>query len=119
MGHSPFDNDTTADLFGDLDGAGSEERETMIRGELKGAADPTNYLEASGDPSENGAVLARAAEDWPGSRKAVESVPGAPTWTGPWDAADFPEPPHPSYWPGCSFRLVCRRPYGGSLVACP
>ncbi|MFG2772738.1 DUF4259 domain-containing protein [Streptomyces sp. NPDC048350] len=43
----PFDNHTTADFAGDLDEAGSEERETMIRGELKGAADPTNYLDAS------------------------------------------------------------------------
>ncbi|MEU7039248.1 DUF4259 domain-containing protein [Streptomyces sp. NPDC046237] len=42
----PFDNDTTADFAGDLDEAGSEERETMIRGVLKGAADPTNYLDA-------------------------------------------------------------------------
>ncbi|MEU6947476.1 hypothetical protein ABZ957_19900 [Streptomyces sp. NPDC046316] len=52
---------------------------------------------SAGDPSENGALLARAAEDWPGYRKAVESVLGAPTWTGPWGAADFPEPPRPSY----------------------
>ncbi|MFE5631551.1 hypothetical protein [Streptomyces sp. NPDC056543] len=63
------------------------------------------------EPSENGAVLARAVEDWPVYLKAVESVLGAPAWTGPWDAADFPEPPHPSYWPDRSFRLESRRPY--------
>ncbi|MGW6565429.1 hypothetical protein [Streptomyces sp. NPDC054975] len=65
----------------------------------------------AGDPSENGDVIARAAEDWPEYLRAVESVLGAPTWTGPWDAADFPEPPHPSYWPDQAFRLESRRPY--------
>ncbi|MEU6945809.1 hypothetical protein ABZ957_11360 [Streptomyces sp. NPDC046316] len=69
-----------------------------------------SHLKA-GDPSENGAVLTRAAEDWPTYLNAVQSVLGAPTWTGPWDAPDFPEPPHRSYWPGRRFRLESRRPY--------
>ncbi|MFJ3581235.1 hypothetical protein ACIPPS_03210 [Streptomyces sp. NPDC090127] len=62
------------------------------------------------DPAENAAVLARAAQDWPDHLKAVESVLGPPTWTGPWDAADFPEPPHPSYWPDGAYRLENRSP---------
>ncbi|WP_371094785.1 DUF4259 domain-containing protein [Streptomyces sanglieri] len=43
----PFDNDTAADFGGDLDEAASEERESMIRGVLKRAADPVDYLDAS------------------------------------------------------------------------
>ncbi|MFF1839550.1 DUF4259 domain-containing protein [Streptomyces sp. NPDC058231] len=43
----PFDNDTAADFGGDLDDAASEERESMIRGALKRAADPADYLGAS------------------------------------------------------------------------
>ncbi|WP_240110884.1 hypothetical protein [Streptomyces sp. MUM 203J] len=65
----------------------------------------------AGDASENGAVLARAAETWPVYLKAVEEVLGAPTWTGPWNAEDFPEPLHPAYWPDKAFRLESRRPY--------
>ncbi|MFF0286851.1 DUF4259 domain-containing protein [Streptomyces sp. NPDC005262] len=42
----PFDNDTAADFGGDLDEATLEERESMIRGALKRAADPAeDYLE--------------------------------------------------------------------------
>ncbi|GAA1292759.1 hypothetical protein GCM10009647_003020 [Streptomyces sanglieri] len=43
----PFDNDTAADFGGDLDEAASEERESMIRGVLKRAADPVDYLDTS------------------------------------------------------------------------
>ncbi|WP_326570109.1 DUF4259 domain-containing protein [Actinacidiphila glaucinigra] len=40
----PFDNDTAADVAGDLDEATMEERESMIRRVLKRAADPADYL---------------------------------------------------------------------------
>lgn len=43
----PFDNDTAADFGGDLDEAAFEERESMIRGVLEGAADPADYLDTS------------------------------------------------------------------------
>ncbi|MFB7312196.1 DUF4259 domain-containing protein [Streptomyces sp. NPDC056192] len=43
----PFDNDTAADFGGDLDDAALEERESMIRGVLKRAADPADYLDIS------------------------------------------------------------------------
>ncbi|WP_137993562.1 hypothetical protein [Streptomyces vilmorinianum] len=62
-------------------------------------------------PAENSAVLATAAEIWPTHLEAAASVLGAPTWSGSWDAADFPEPPHPSYWQGREARMRSRRPY--------
>lgn len=40
----PFDNDTAADFAGDLDEAALEEREAMIRGVLKRAAGPADFL---------------------------------------------------------------------------
>ncbi|MFJ5846832.1 DUF4259 domain-containing protein [Streptomyces sp. NPDC092903] len=40
----PFDNDTAADFGGDLDEAELEEREAMIRGVLKRAAGPADFL---------------------------------------------------------------------------
>ncbi|MER6677772.1 DUF4259 domain-containing protein [Streptomyces sp. NPDC000983] len=40
----PFDNDTAADFAGDLDKAAPEEREAMIRGVLKRAAGPGDFL---------------------------------------------------------------------------
>ncbi|MEE1769307.1 DUF4259 domain-containing protein [Streptomyces sp. JV185] len=40
----PFDNDTAADFGGDLDETALEERESMIRGVLKRAADPADFL---------------------------------------------------------------------------
>ncbi|MFJ2590353.1 DUF4259 domain-containing protein (plasmid) [Streptomyces sp. NBC_00376] len=43
----PFDNDTAADFGGDLDEAAVEEREAVIRGVLKRAADPAYYLDTS------------------------------------------------------------------------
>jgi hypothetical protein len=43
----PFDNDTAADFGGDLDEAALEEREALIRGALKRAADPADFLDAS------------------------------------------------------------------------
>jgi hypothetical protein len=43
----PFDNDSAADFGGDLDEAALEEREAMIRGALKRAADPTDSLDTS------------------------------------------------------------------------
>ncbi|MGW2016435.1 hypothetical protein [Streptomyces sp. NPDC001927] len=82
-------------------------------GSLLGVLSVSHYAwhVKAADASDNGAVLTRAAEDWPSYLSAVQSVLGAPTWTGPWDAADFPEPPHRSYWPGRAFRLESRRPY--------
>ncbi|MFJ4715257.1 DUF4259 domain-containing protein [Streptomyces sp. NPDC088785] len=41
----PFDNDTAADFADELDEAALEEREAMIRGVLKRAAGPTDFLE--------------------------------------------------------------------------
>ncbi|MCX4851150.1 DUF4259 domain-containing protein [Streptomyces sp. NBC_00893] len=43
----PFDNDTAADFGGDLDEAVSAERESMIRGVLKRAADSVDHLDTS------------------------------------------------------------------------
>jgi hypothetical protein len=40
----PFDNGTAADFAGDLDEAALEERKAMIRGVLKRAAGPANFL---------------------------------------------------------------------------
>ncbi|WP_405435244.1 DUF4259 domain-containing protein [Streptomyces avidinii] len=42
-----FDNDTAADFAGDLDEAALEERESVIRGALKRAADPADHLDTS------------------------------------------------------------------------
>ncbi|MER6487200.1 DUF4259 domain-containing protein [Streptomyces virginiae] len=44
LGIGPFDNDTAADFAGDLDEAALEEREAMIRGVLKRAAEPADFL---------------------------------------------------------------------------
>ncbi|MEV7324612.1 DUF4259 domain-containing protein [Streptomyces sp. NPDC093970] len=40
----PFDNDTAADFGGDLDATALEEREALIRGALKRAAYPADFL---------------------------------------------------------------------------
>ncbi|WP_404950859.1 DUF4259 domain-containing protein [Streptomyces sp. ARC12] len=40
----PFDNDTAADFADELDEAAPEEREAMIRGVLKRAAGPADFL---------------------------------------------------------------------------
>lgn len=53
----PFDNDTAADFGGDLDEAAPEERESMIRGALKRAADPADHLDT---PDGERAVAAAA-----------------------------------------------------------
>ncbi|MFG2644532.1 hypothetical protein ACGFYP_26595 [Streptomyces sp. NPDC048370] len=65
----------------------------------------------AGDPTENDAVLTRATQDWPLHVKAVESVLGTPTWSGSWNAPDFPEPPDRSYWADGSYRLEHRSPH--------
>ncbi|MCX4690939.1 hypothetical protein [Streptomyces sp. NBC_01408] len=61
--------------------------------------------------AENGEVLSAAGETWPVYLKAAEAVLGAPTWSGSWDAEDFPEPPVSSYWPDREGRLESREPY--------
>lgn len=53
----PFDNDTAADFAGDLDEAALDERESVIRGALKRAANPADYLDA---PDAERAVAAAA-----------------------------------------------------------
>lgn len=60
---------------------------------------------------ENGALHAAAAEVWPAYLKAAEDVLGTPTWSGDWDAADFPEPPRPDFWEGREDRMETRSPY--------
>ncbi|MFE9257589.1 hypothetical protein [Streptomyces sp. NPDC006879] len=60
---------------------------------------------------ENGEVLTAAAGAWPVFLAAAVGVLGAPTWSGSWDDPEFPEPPHPSYWPDREFRMRSRRPY--------
>lgn len=50
------------------------------------------------DPSENDAVLARAAEVWPAYEAAARSVLGEPAFSGAWDDPEFPEPPHEGHW---------------------
>ncbi|MEV4865378.1 DUF4259 domain-containing protein [Streptomyces ossamyceticus] len=42
-----LDNDTAADFGGDLDEATLEEREALIPGALKRAADPADFLDTS------------------------------------------------------------------------
>ncbi|MCX4721774.1 DUF4259 domain-containing protein [Streptomyces virginiae] len=57
----PFDNDTAADFGGDLDEAALEEREAMIRGVLKRAAGPADFLGVSdGERAVAAAALAVA-----------------------------------------------------------
>ncbi|MFF5706649.1 hypothetical protein ACFY7H_29815 [Streptomyces sp. NPDC012794] len=51
----------------------------------------------AGSGEEYGAVHAAAAEVWPAYLKAAEDVLGTPTWSGDWDAADFPQPPRPGF----------------------
>ncbi|GAA0280409.1 hypothetical protein GCM10010302_17730 [Streptomyces polychromogenes] len=65
----------------------------------------------AGSAAENNEVLTTAAAVWPAHLEAAVGVLGAPTWTGPWDAPDFPEPPHPSYWHSREARMRSRRPY--------
>ncbi|MFG2667340.1 hypothetical protein ACGFY6_24250 [Streptomyces sp. NPDC048387] len=65
----------------------------------------------AGSGEENGAVHTAAAEMWPAYLKAAEAVLGAPTWSGDWDAADFPEPPRPDFWEGREDRMETRSPY--------
>ncbi|MFJ8161639.1 hypothetical protein ACIRBY_11945 [Streptomyces sp. NPDC096136] len=62
-------------------------------------------------PAENGEVFATAATAWSAHLEAATGVLGTPTWAGSWDAADFPEPPHPSYWHDRAARMRTRRPY--------
>ncbi|MFE5482939.1 DUF4259 domain-containing protein [Streptomyces sp. NPDC056527] len=52
----PFDNDIAADLAGDLDETALEERESMIRGVLKRAAEPADCLDATDGEREMAAV---------------------------------------------------------------
>ncbi|MFD3945087.1 hypothetical protein [Streptomyces sp. NPDC058579] len=65
----------------------------------------------TGDPAAYDTALTRAEANWPVYLKAVESVLGSPTWSGPWNAADFPEPPHRSYWARGAYRLEHRAPF--------
>ncbi|MFC9926964.1 hypothetical protein [Streptomyces sp. NPDC127190] len=66
---------------------------------------------AAATPADNEQVIGAAADAWARYLDAAAGVLGAPLWTGPWDAPDFPEPPHGSYWPSRDFRLRSRRPY--------
>jgi hypothetical protein len=66
---------------------------------------------AAAESLENPQVIAAAEETWVEYLAAAVGVLGAPTWTGAWDAPDFPEPTHETYWPGREFRLKARRPY--------
>ncbi|MFF9015948.1 hypothetical protein ACF09C_23655 [Streptomyces sp. NPDC014870] len=61
--------------------------------------------------ADNPAVFGTVDQTWPAYLKAAEGVLGAPTWTGPWDAADFPEPPHPGYWNDREERVFNHEPY--------
>ncbi|MFF3016558.1 hypothetical protein [Streptomyces sp. NPDC057939] len=63
------------------------------------------------DAVENPALLAHAAEQWPEFLRSAESVLGQPAWSGPWDAADFPEPPERGFWPDRDYRIQTRTPY--------
>ncbi|RPF41331.1 hypothetical protein EDD96_5128 [Streptomyces sp. Ag109_G2-6] len=63
------------------------------------------------DAAENSAVFDTMAATWPEFLGAATSVLGAPTWTGPWDAVDFPEPPNPRYWADRDERMLNREPY--------
>ncbi|MFI5544896.1 hypothetical protein ACIA6E_14125 [Streptomyces sp. NPDC051815] len=63
------------------------------------------------EPSENPALLAGAADEWPTFLRAAESVLGPAAWNGPWDAPDFPEPPEKGLWESRDYRLETRTPY--------
>ncbi|MEU6309818.1 hypothetical protein [Streptomyces sp. NPDC047014] len=61
--------------------------------------------------AENSAVFGAVEETWPAFLDAAVGVLGAPTWTGAWDAPDFPEPPQHWYWNGRDERALNREPY--------
>lgn len=63
------------------------------------------------EASENPALLARSAEEWPAFLKAAEDVLGPAAWNGVWNAPDFPEPPEQGFWADRDYRLETRTPY--------
>ncbi|MFC9926956.1 hypothetical protein [Streptomyces sp. NPDC127190] len=61
--------------------------------------------------AENGAVTALAAQRWPAYLAATQATLGAPTWSGDWDTAGFPDPPGTGYWGDAEWRAEHRDPY--------
>ncbi|MFF4902673.1 DUF4259 domain-containing protein [Streptomyces sp. NPDC001068] len=79
----PFDNDTAADFGGDLDEAALEEREALIRGALKRAAYPADFLDASDGERAVAAAALVVAQHPDGERTCSNYGPSEP----------LPEPP--------------------------
>ncbi|MFE7563292.1 DUF4259 domain-containing protein [Kitasatospora sp. NPDC057500] len=74
----PFDNDTAADFADDLDEAALEEREAMIRGVLKRAAGPADFL-GTYDGERAVAAAALVVAQHPDGRPACSNYgPSAP-----------------------------------------
>ncbi|MGW4503070.1 hypothetical protein ACWENO_00355 [Streptomyces sp. NPDC004436] len=61
--------------------------------------------------AENGEVFSAVEASWPTFLQVGQGVLGLPTWTGSWDASDFPEPPRHWYWNGRDERMLNREPY--------
>ncbi|MGV9454998.1 DUF4259 domain-containing protein [Streptomyces sp. NPDC003635] len=80
----PFDNDTAADFGGDLDEAALEEREALIRGALKRASDPADFLGTS-DGERGVAAAALVVAQHPAGKPACtnygpsQPLPALPT----------------------------------------
>ncbi|WP_257139411.1 DUF4259 domain-containing protein [Streptomyces sp. or20] len=73
----PFDNDTAADFADELDEAAREEREAMIRGVLKRAVGPADFLGIYDGERAVGAA-GRARSHDPGRAKACRWARGLP-----------------------------------------
>ncbi|WP_225634597.1 DUF4259 domain-containing protein [Streptomyces solaniscabiei] len=74
----PFDNDTAADFAGDLDEAALEEREAMIRGVLKRAAGPADFLGIYDGERAVGAAALVVAQHPDGDRACSNYGPSEP-----------------------------------------
>ncbi|MCQ9184961.1 hypothetical protein KMT30_39210 [Streptomyces sp. IBSBF 2953] len=65
----------------------------------------------AGTAAENEALTALTAAKWPAYVAAVRSALSAPTWSGDWDTAGFPDPPGRGYWQDPEWRAEHRDPY--------
>ncbi|THA57788.1 DUF4259 domain-containing protein [Streptomyces sp. A0958] len=74
----PFDNDTAADFADELDEAALEEREAMIRGVLKRAAGPADFLSVSASERAVGAAALVAAQHPDGDPACSNYGPSEP-----------------------------------------
>ncbi|GGV05376.1 hypothetical protein GCM10010260_48180 [Streptomyces filipinensis] len=72
----------------------------------------TTWQVRADSPEENEQVLDIAAGAWPAYETAAEEVLGKPSFSGAWDAPDFPDSGNPPHWlPSRERRLRTRNPY--------